>query len=120
MGGKHVGRRRGAPGLRRRDDKLAECMKKQVGWLNANVFDNGILYKEVEKEAFGLSIGDIHDICDKLRDYDKTERVNNPTAWLCNAFGKRRRWMENNGKTDTHTDSGRLDRRSGKNTNDRT
>jgi len=81
--------------------EFENSVRRQVGWLNKNGFDDSIAYAKVAEEAEGLSLEDVREIVDSLCDKDKKEHIENPTAWICNAFVKRKRFLE--GKEWSHT-----------------
>jgi len=66
---------------------LDRLLRKSIGWLNGDGgFENNILYNEVADASVGLQESDIKEVLDKIWNCEK--KIQNPTAWICNALRK--------------------------------
>jgi len=63
-------------------------LRKRVGWLNKNGFENALIFDKVKEAAMGVDTKETMEILKDLE--EKKQQVKDPTAWVSNALRKRK------------------------------
>lgn len=66
------------------DGDTDQMIRKKVGWLNKNGFENSVNYKKVSEAAVGVDSGSVKRIFDDLE--SNREKIKDPTAYVAKAL----------------------------------
>jgi len=80
------GTKRAAASVGCMDGNFDQKLRKRIGWLNKNGFDNAILYTKVAEVAAGADPSRVMDILKQVE--EKRDEVTDPNAWVCAAVRK--------------------------------